>query len=127
MTYKYLTLSLSNFNLALRGFIIIALYLLSATVSSVEHANVDYDDPGSGVLVLNHDGGLVLPAMQLDTNIVIRASGLLADVTVTQTFRNERPEWAEGKYLFPLPTGASIRGLTVTVGYRTIKGEIQKR
>jgi Ca-activated chloride channel family protein len=127
MTYKYLTLSLSNFKLALRSFTIIALFLLSAAVSSVVQANADYSDPGSGVLVLNHDGGLVLPAMQLDTDIVIRASGLLADVTVTQTFRNERPEWAEGKYLFPLPTGASIRGLTVTVGDRTIKGEIQKR
>ncbi len=127
MTAKPLYSQHREFSPTIHSLLSVALLLCCIVVSSIAQANVEYSDPGSGVLVLNHDGGMVLPAMQLDTNIVINAAGLLADVTLTQTFRNERPEWAEGKYLFPLPPDASIRGLTVKVGERIIVGEIKPR
>lgn len=104
-----------------------AAVLCTLTITSVSHANIDFDNPGSGMLMLNHEGGHVLPAMQLDASINVKASGLLADVTLTQTFRNTHTQWAEGRYLFPLPSDATIRGLVVKVGDRTIIGEVQPR
>ena len=104
-----------------------AICLCALPVSNTSYANGDYDSPGSGTLMLQHEGGGVLPAMQLDANITVKASGLLADVTLTQTFRNTHTEWAEGRYLFPLPPDATIRGLVVTVGERTITGEVKPR
>ena len=98
--------------------------LLSAHTSQ---ASSDFENPGSGTLILNHEGGSASSAMQLDANITIEASGLLADVTLTQTFRNSHTEWAEGRYLFPLPPDATIRGMQIKVGERTIIGEVKPR
>lgn len=105
----------------------VAAVLCTATISNISHANADFDHPGSGMLMLNHDGGQARPAMQLDASVNVNASGLLADVTLTQTFRNTHTQWAEGRYLFPLPTDATIRGLVVKVGDRTIIGEVKPR
>ena len=96
-------------------------------IANPGYANSDFDNPGSGILQLHHDGGAALPAMQLDASIAVQATGLLADVTLTQTFRNTHSEWAEGRYLYPLPPDATIRGLMVTVGERTIIGEVKPR
>ena len=105
----------------------VAAVLCTLLFTSTSHANIDFDQPGSGMLMLNHDGGQAQPAMQLDASINVNAAGLLADVTLTQTFRNTHTQWAEGRYLFPLPPDATIRGLIVTVGDRTIIGEVKPR
>lgn len=112
-------------SLARLWFVIVCLSALF--IPYVGHANSDFESPGSGILLLHHDGGAALPAMQLDASINVEASGLLADVTLTQTFRNTHTEWAEGRYLFPLPADATIRGLVVTVGDRSIIGEVKPR
>jgi Ca-activated chloride channel family protein len=61
------------------------------------------------------------------TEVAIRATGHLAEVTVEQTFKNPYDKKIEAVYLFPLPTGAAVNGLEMQVGDRVIKGEIAKR
>ncbi|WP_169727450.1 VIT domain-containing protein [Granulosicoccus antarcticus] len=77
-------------------------------------------------LILHHPDGDV-DALVLDADIDLQVQGLLADMTLEQTFRNTTDQWLEGSYLFPLPPDATVRGLKMVVGERTIIAEIQPR
>lgn len=67
------------------------------------------------------------PALVLGSDFDVRVSGLIADSTLVRTFRNISDQWREGVFVFPLPEKASVYGLTMKVGERTIVGEVQPR
>ncbi len=67
------------------------------------------------------------PALVLGSDFDVRVSGLIADSTLVRTFRNTSDQWREGVFVFPLPEKASVYGLTMKVGERTIVGEVQPR
>lgn len=66
-------------------------------------------------------------ALALETDVDIQISGLLAHATVSQRFYNDSGDWAEGRYVFPLPDDSAVESLVVRVGERLIEGEIQPR
>lgn len=66
---------------------------------------------------------LPLKATRADVSI----SGVIADVKVTQTYRNEGKKTLEAIYIFPASTRAAVYGMRMTIGERTIVAEIQKR
>ncbi len=80
----------------------------------------------SGSLLLRMKSGYVI-ATRLNTDIQAQVSGLVARVTVSQSFRNDGKEWVEGIYVFPLPDTAAIDGLRMRIGERVIEGEIRER
>ncbi|NND89657.1 MAG: VWA domain-containing protein [Granulosicoccus sp.] len=82
--------------------------------------------PGSGSLILHTPQGN-LESVMLDASIELQVQGLLADMSLTQTFRNTTGQWVEGRYLFPLPPDAAVRGISMRVGERVIRGVIQTR
>ena len=61
------------------------------------------------------------------TDVAIRVTGYLADVVVTQTFHNPYPDKIDAIYLFPLPTGAAVNGMAMTIGERRVVGSIERR
>ncbi|MHC1742993.1 MAG: VIT domain-containing protein [Syntrophobacteraceae bacterium] len=61
------------------------------------------------------------------TNAEVSISGVIADVKVTQTYRNEGKKTLEAIYVFPASTRAAVYGMRMTIGERTIVAEIQKR
>jgi len=63
----------------------------------------------------------------LVTDIEIEVTGMLAYSVIKQQFLNDSQEWAEGRYVFPLPDGVAVESLRVAVGNRVIAGEIQER
>ncbi|MDT8449395.1 MAG: VIT domain-containing protein, partial [Wenzhouxiangellaceae bacterium] len=67
------------------------------------------------------------PAIALSTRLGIDVTGLLARTTVIQTFANPGDEWVEGRYVFPLPAGAAVDELRITLGERVIEGAIRER
>lgn len=67
------------------------------------------------------------PAIVLDSEFDIEVSGLLAESRLSRRFRNTSDDWREGVFVFPLPEKASVYGLTMTVGERTIVGEVQPK
>ncbi|WP_430877790.1 VIT domain-containing protein [Granulosicoccus sp. 3-233] len=83
-------------------------------------------DHGSGALVLHHQEGDA-DALLLNADMDLQVQGLLANMTLKQTFRNTSKLWLNGSYLFPLPEDAAIRGLRIHVGERTILGRISPR
>jgi len=87
----------------------------------------DLDAVGSGALMFVTPGEERRRATRLATDVDIAVSGLLAQVTVTQNFRNDGDNWTEGIYVFPLPEKAAVNRLRMHIGERVIAGEIQPR
>ena len=67
------------------------------------------------------------PALVLASDFNVQVSGLIADTRLQRRFQNTSDRWREGVFVFPLPEKASVYGLTMTVGERTIEGQIQPR
>lgn len=61
------------------------------------------------------------------TRVDVRIAGVIADVTVTQTYRNEGQRPLEATYVFPGSTRAAVHAMTVRLGDRLLTARIQER
>ncbi|MDR6854383.1 VIT domain-containing protein [Variovorax guangxiensis] len=61
------------------------------------------------------------------TEVDVKVSGVIADVTVTQTYRNEGTRAIEAKYVFPGSTRAAVGGLNVRLADRLITAQIREK
>jgi Ca-activated chloride channel family protein len=61
------------------------------------------------------------------THAEVKISGVIADVKVTQVYRNEGKKPLEAVYVFPASTRAAVYGMKMTVGERTITAKIRER
>lgn len=66
-----------------------------------------------------------LPLAEVD--IQAKVAGRVAEVTITQSFRNPYPEHLEAVYTFSLAGNASVSSFKMQVGSRTVIGTIQER
>ena len=77
--------------------------------------HVRSDDPALDVLPLK------------GTTVDVRIAGVIADVTVTQHYRNEGQRPIEAKYVFPGSTRAAVHAMTVRLGERQIVAQIREK
>lgn len=61
------------------------------------------------------------------TQVDVRIAGVIADVTVTQRYRNEGTRPIEAKYVFPGSTKAAVGGLNVRLADRLITAQIREK
>lgn len=61
------------------------------------------------------------------TAVDARIAGVIADVRVTQTYRNEGTRPIEASYVFPGSTRAAVNGLTVRIADRVIEAQIREK
>ncbi|WP_084651324.1 VIT and vWA domain-containing protein [Ottowia thiooxydans] len=61
------------------------------------------------------------------TDVKVNISGVIADVVVTQTYKNEGTTPIEAKYIFPGSTRAAVNGLNVRVGDRLVVAQIREK
>src|SRR5690242_5557796 len=80
------------------------------------------DEPGFGAL---RTGRGPLPLESMDVRG--RIDGLLARVTVRQTFVNALDEPLEAAYIFPLPDRAAVTRFRMEVAGRVIEGVLEER
>ena len=76
---------------------------------------VKSDDPGVDALPLK------------STAAAVRISGVIADVKVTQRYKNEGRAPIEAIYIFPASTRAAVYGMKMTIGQRVIEAKIRKK
>ena len=71
------------------------------------------------------DAWLAMPLQRtrFDTTIV----GTVAETSVTQVFANPFDRPIEAIYTFPLPDDGAVDGYAITVGKRTLRGEMKER
>ncbi|MBX3606605.1 MAG: VWA domain-containing protein [Piscinibacter sp.] len=61
------------------------------------------------------------------TRVDVRIAGVIADVTVTQQYRNEGQRPIEARYVFPGSTRAAVHAMQVRLGGRTIVAQIDEK
>ncbi len=61
------------------------------------------------------------------TSALVNISGVIADVTVTQVYKNEGMKAIEAAYIFPASTRAAVFGMKMTIGKRIMEAKIKKR
>lgn len=66
---------------------------------------------------------LPLKATQVD----VRLAGVIADVTVTQRYRNEGQRPIEARYVFPGSTHAAVHAMQVRLGGRVLHAQIEEK
>jgi Ca-activated chloride channel family protein len=76
---------------------------------------VKSDDPGVDQLPLK------------STSADVKVVGVIADVIVTQIYKNEGKRPLEAIYIFPASTRAAVYGMRMTIGKRTIIAKIEER
>ena len=67
----------------------------------------------------------VAPLKHTDVKVKIR--GFVAEVTVTQEFRNPIDRPIEAVYVFPLPHDSAVNATEMRIGKRVIRGKIDRR
>lgn len=61
------------------------------------------------------------------TQVSVQVSGVIADVTVVQTYKNEGQRAIEAKYVFPGSTRAAVHGMNVRLADRLITAKIREK
>lgn len=61
------------------------------------------------------------------TKADVRISGVIADVTVKQTYRNDGEATISARYVFPASTRAAVYGMQMKIGSRVIVAKIKER
>ena len=62
-----------------------------------------------------------------DTNVEIAVSGVIADVRVLQTYKNEGTRAINATYVFPASTRAAVYGMRMRIGDEVIVARIKER
>ena len=60
-------------------------------------------------------------------NADVKITGIIAETTITQVYRNEGRNTLEAIYVFPGSTRAAVHSLRMTIGPRVIEAEIMER
>jgi Ca-activated chloride channel family protein len=76
---------------------------------------IDSDDPSLDRLPLK------------STRVDVRIAGVIADVTVTQHYKNEGQRPIEARYVFPGSTRAAVHAMNVRLGERLLVARIQEK
>jgi Ca-activated chloride channel family protein len=76
---------------------------------------IQSDDPGTDRLPL------------LSTRAEVNIAGVIADVTVTQIYKNDGKKPIEAQYVFPASTRAAVYAMVMTIGERVIIARIEER
>jgi Ca-activated chloride channel homolog len=61
------------------------------------------------------------------TSVIANIAGVVADVLVSQEYKNEGTRPIEAIYIFPASTRAAVHGMKMVIGERTITARIEKR
>jgi Ca-activated chloride channel family protein len=62
-----------------------------------------------------------------ETRADVHIAGVIADVVVTQVYRNEGSRPLNAKYVFPASTRAAVHGMTMQVGDQRIRARIREK
>jgi len=113
---------------ALPAIIIASIATLLLTVSPARSETLNPDGVQAGQMLFRAlSGGEYQPALIQAGRVHFDISGMIATVSLEQTFRNSSDQWVEGVYAFPLPALAAVRHMEMLIGDRRIVGKIKEK
>jgi len=110
------------------GWIAVMLFITTAHAADNHSDEVEMHQIKNGSLLFKSDSSdRYQLALILDTHVDIEVTGMIARTKLRQTFKNNRSEWLEGIYVFPLPENSAADHMRMTIGERVIEGVIKER
>jgi Ca-activated chloride channel family protein len=106
--------------------ILVALAASIVTFGAAAQELPGNDGPGTGALLAKMNGILV-PIPLVSMEVTLSISGPIVRGRLVQSFENPTAETLEAEYVFPLPEGAAVDGLTLQIGERSYVGQIQEK
>jgi Ca-activated chloride channel family protein len=106
--------------------------LLAALAPALQAAPADAGTPESGDRTLSPyfavDSGTDIDSLPLkSTDVRVRVLGVMAEVVVTQEYRNVGTTPIEARYVFPASTRAAVHAMNVRIGDRLITASIREK
>jgi Ca-activated chloride channel family protein len=104
--------------------------LLAFIYAAPAAAQTASQDPGktlSPYILIKSDDPNVDRLPLLSTSVNATIAGVIADVTVTQTYKNYGSRPIEAVYVFPASTRAAVYGMKMTIANRVVVAEIRER
>jgi Ca-activated chloride channel family protein len=102
------------------------LMLFIGLFSAVAAAQTDDDKTLSPYFLVNGDPAVDQLPLK-DTSVDIAVSGVIADVKVTQTYKNEGTRPINATYVFPASTRAAVYAMRMRIGNQLIIAKIKER
>jgi len=110
------------------GWMMVMLFITTAHAADNHVGEVEMHQVKNGSLLFKSDtSDRYQLAATLNTHVDIEVTGMIARTKLSQTFKNNRSEWLEGIYVFPLPENAAVDHMRMTIGERVIEGVIKER
>lgn len=106
-------------------FYILPLFFLM--FSTISFAQDTEDRTASPYFFVKSDHPAIDQLPLKSTHADVKISGVIADVTVTQIYKNEGKSTLEAIYVFPGSTKAAVYGMQMMIGNRTITAEIREK
>jgi Ca-activated chloride channel family protein len=106
--------------------VILAVMLMTTPVSYAQQ-ETNLDKTLSPYFLVKSDDPDVDRLPLKSTHAEVNISGVIADVNVTQVYKNEGKKPIEAIYVFPASTKAAVYGMKMTIGERTITANIRER
>lgn len=108
--------------------IVVALVFLPLVAMAQEGPPVSLDQVRHPALLLKtNQPGVFIEAPTVRTEVRLQVRGIVARGLVRQEFENRSGRCVEAVYVFPLSDAATVDGMRMKVGVRTIDGEIKER
>ena len=111
-----------RFNIWKAGLVLLAI----AAVASSARAQTQDDKTLSPYFFVQGDPSVDYLPLK-DTRVEIAVSGVIADVKVVQTYRNEGSRPINASYMFPASTRAAVYGMRMRIGDQVIVARIKER
>jgi Ca-activated chloride channel family protein len=108
-------------NQAKQLFGVVVSFLLIGTTQ----ANTQFADTSPQLMISTQSA--TQPALLMSSHLSGQVNGLLVSMTMVQEFKNDSVDWVNGRYVFPLPTGAVVDSLTLTNQDRVLKGVVKEK
>lgn len=104
------------------------LMAMSASLAALADDNRTSNDSSSSPYFFVENADPAVDALPLKaTRVDARVLGNIAEVTVTQEYRNQGRTPLEARYVFPASTRAAVHGMTVHLGDRLIQAQIREK
>src|SRR5258708_28641958 len=116
------TEGIMGFNIWKAGLVLIAI----AAVASSASAQTQDDKTLSPYFFVQGDPSVDHLPLK-DTRVEIAVSGVIADVKVVQTYRNEGSRPINASYMFPASTRAAVYAMRMRIGDQVIVARIKER
>ena len=106
---------------------ILGIWLFVAEPVSAQEAEGSNNKTLSPYFFVKSDDAAVDQLPLKATSAAVSIAGVVADVRVTQVYKNEGKKTLEALYVFPASTRAAVYAMKMTIGERTIAAAVRER